>query len=97
MGAHTLTRADEIGQLLKVRCGVCSVSHFYRPGDVAQLFGNVTILDIEGRFHRSRCNSKEWIDLKYVLPSAADRVKMTVRHLVKIKSVRVPIWKDVRG
>ncbi len=94
----TLTRAAENGQLLKAKCGICSVTHFYRPGDIAQIYGEVTILDIEGRFRYSRrCSSKDWSNLSFVIPSAADRVKMTVRHLVEIKSVKVPVWKDVRG
>lgn len=94
---HTLAHAEEAGQLLKVRCGACSVTHFYRPGDLVQLFGEVTILDIEGQFRCSRCGSKSGIDLRYVLPTAAERMAMTVRHLVKVRSVRVPVWKDVRG
>lgn len=47
---HTLQRAADSGQLVRVRCGLCGVSHFYRPTDLAQLFGEVTILDLDGRF-----------------------------------------------
>ena len=94
---HTLSRAAESGQLLKVRCGSCSVAHHYRPSDLVQLFGEVTILDLAGRFRCSRCGSKDAIALTYVNPSAAERMKLTVRHLVKVKSVQVPVWKDVKG
>ncbi|MBD9375601.1 hypothetical protein IB238_23620 [Rhizobium sp. ARZ01] len=94
---HTLAKADENGQLLKVRCALCSVSHFYRPSDLVQLFGEVTILDLDGRFRCSRCGSRDGINLTYINPSAAERMKMTVRHLVKVRSIKVPVWKDVRG
>ncbi len=94
---HSLSKAEEIGQLVKVRCGFCSVTHFYRAGDIAQLVGDVTVLEIEGNFRCSRCGKKEAMTARLVLPSAAERVRMTVRHLVKIKNVKVPVWKDVRG
>lgn len=96
-GMHTLSRAEANGQLLNVRCGHCSIRHLYRPGDIAQLVGDVPLLDLEGRFKCSKCASKDAIDIRFVLPTAAERMGMTVRHLVKVKNVRVPVWKDVRG
>ncbi|WP_246302017.1 hypothetical protein [Mycoplana rhizolycopersici] len=94
---HCLSKAEEVGQLVKVRCGYCNVTHFYRPGDIVQLVGDLTILELDGSFRCSRCGKKEAVNATLVLPSAAERMTMTVRHLVKIRSVRVPVWKDVRG
>ncbi|MCD2184742.1 hypothetical protein [Rhizobium sp. GN54] len=94
---HSLSKAEEIGQLVKVRCGYCNVTHFYRAGDIAQLVGDVSVLEIEGNFRCSRCGKKDAMTATLVLPSAAEREKMTVRHLVTIKNVRVPVWHDVRG
>lgn len=90
-----MSQAAELGQLVKITCTWCKVTHRYDPADLHQLLGNVPFLDIEINFRCSKCGKREYLKSDLELPSARDRVGMTVRRLVEIRTVQRPVWKDV--
>ena len=86
----------ELGHLIKISCTWCRVSHCYGPADMITLLGDVPFLNIEIHFRCSDCGKKEYMMAYIENPPARERVGMTVRQLVEIRTVRRPIWKDVK-
>ncbi|MCV9965433.1 hypothetical protein OIU34_26500 [Pararhizobium sp. BT-229] len=92
----TMSTAVTHGQLIKLSCTWCKTTHRYEPADLMQLRGNVPFLNIEVNFRCSGCGKQEYLKSDLEVPSAKDRVGMTVRRLVEIKTVQRPVWKDVK-
>lgn len=82
------------GQLIKITCTWCKLSHWYFPGDLRIIFGDVGFRDIENRFRCQKCGKKEYLKADIELPSAKERVGMKVRRLVAIKIIRRPVWTE---
>lgn len=91
----TMAAAVDLGQLVKITCTWCKTSHRYEPGDLMNLLGNVPFLNIEINFRCSGCGQREYLKSDLEMPPAQERVGMTVRRLVEIKTVQRPVWKDV--
>ncbi|WP_139275986.1 hypothetical protein [Pararhizobium antarcticum] len=49
------------GQLIKITCSWCKLSHWYFPSDLRIIFGDVMFRNIENRFRRQRCGKKEYL------------------------------------
>ena len=82
------------GQLIKITCTWCKLSHWYFPSDLRILFGDVMFREIENRFRCQKCGKKEYLKADIHHPSAEERAGMKVRRLVAIKIVRRPVWKE---
>ena len=91
-----MSTAIEHGQFIKISCTWCHISHCYDPADLKQLIGDVPFLNIEIHFRCSDCGKKEYMMAYIENPPARERVGMVVRRLVEIRTVRRPIWKDVK-
>ena len=92
----TMSTAVELGQFIKISCTWCRVSHCYDPADLKQLLGDVPFVNIEIHFRCSDCGKKEYMMAYIENPPARERVGTTVRRLVEIRTVRRPVWKDVK-
>lgn len=91
---HTLTRAEETGQIVKIDCMYCRITHRYRCRDLLQLCGDVAIDEIACHFRCEKCNHKDYLRAIFELPWGSDIGKLRIRKLVRIKTVRKPVWKD---
>ncbi|RVC61481.1 hypothetical protein EN766_37970 [Mesorhizobium sp. M2A.F.Ca.ET.046.02.1.1] len=92
---QTLSRAHEIGQLIRVRCINCNITHHYLPGDLLKLMGDIPFWDVERHMRCERCKRREF-DVDILLPSAVQGVKIRVRRLVGVRMVRRAIWRDAK-
>ncbi|AZO63334.1 MAG: hypothetical protein E5Y51_05610 [Mesorhizobium sp.] len=88
---QTLSRAHDIGQLIRIRCINCNIIRHYLPGDLLKLMGDIPFWDVDMRCER--CKRREF-DVDILLPSAAEGVKTRVRRLVGVWMVRRVICKD---
>lgn len=91
-----MSRFSELGHLIKISCTWCRTSHFYDPADMITLLGDVPLLNIEINFRCSGCGKKEYMMSDVEFPPARERIGLTVRRLVEVRTVRRPIWKDVK-
>lgn len=90
---QTLSRAHEIGQLVRVRCLPCNITRHYRPGDLLKLMGDIPFWDVERHMRCERCKRRAF-DVDILLPSAVQGREIHVRRLVGVRMVRRVIWKD---
>jgi hypothetical protein len=89
-----LARAHERGDLVKVRCMHCNITRHYLPAELRQLAGDATCDEIRARMRCERCRLKEYLDVDFVLPTAAERVRIRLRRLVEVRMVRKIVWRD---
>jgi hypothetical protein len=51
--AWTLTHAHDAGQVAGIRCARCNVTRYYKPLELREVIGNVTIDDVRDKFAAS--------------------------------------------
>lgn len=90
----SLRDAAEAGQLLEVRCQFCRRTYRFFPRDLLQLTANVSLDRLACRFRCERCNCKDYMSLKVVQIWGSEPGKLTVRRLVRVTSIKKPIWED---
>jgi len=90
-----MSLAVELGQFIKISCQHCRVTHRYDPDDLIKVLGDVPFLNIQANFHCSKCGKRDYMSADLETPSARERVGMTVRKLVEIRTVRRPVWEDI--
>jgi hypothetical protein len=92
-----LSKAHEVGQIVRVRCFYCPGRRHYLPGDLQQVLGDVDVRAVSRRMRCERCYRSDGLEADVFVPVASERAKLTVRRLVEIKVRRVPVWRDVKG
>ncbi|KPH09114.1 hypothetical protein CO657_19790 [Rhizobium acidisoli] len=90
----SLSDADEAGQLLEVTCQFCKRTYRFFPRDLLKLTPNVSLDRLAGRFRCQRCDRADYMVLRVVQIWGSEYRKLTVRRLVKINTVKKPIWED---
>lgn len=88
-----LSRAQAVGQLVRVRCPICPGWRHYEPADLQCLLGDVDVNAVSRRMHCERCGG-HGMRAEVFIPVAAERARLKVRRLVAIKIKRVPVWRD---
>lgn len=90
----TLSRAHDVGQLVRVRCRLCPGWRHYMPDDLRRLLGDVDVHGIARRMRCELCGRRDEMQAEVFIPVAAERMRLTVRRLVDIKVRKVPVWRD---
>jgi len=90
----SLRDADEAGQLLEVTCQFCRTTYRYFPRDLLKLTADVSLDRLPSRFHCQRCDRADYMVLTVVQLWGSEYGKLPVRRLVKINTVKKPIWED---
>jgi len=67
---QTLSKAHEVGQLIRVRCFNCNITRHYLPGDLAKLVGDIPFWDVDRHMRCERCKRRD-LDVDILLPSAS--------------------------
>lgn len=91
---HTLSKAEETGQIVRIDCMHCRITQRYRCRDLLQLCGDVAIDEIAPHFRCETCKQKDYLRAIFELPWGHDIGKLRIRTLVRIKTVRKPVWKE---
>lgn len=90
----SLWEANAYGQLVRIECQWCSITRFYRPDDLIQLMGNRTLDRIAWKMRCDRCKRQDYLNVSFFLPTAREMEGRTVRRLVRVQTIRWPIWRD---
>ena len=90
----SLRDAADTGQLLEVTCQFCRRTYRFFPHDLLKLTANVSLDRLASRFHCLRCDRSDYMVLKVVQLWGSEYGKLTVRRLVRINTVKKPIWED---
>ena len=93
-GAWTLSNAHEVGQLVRVQCGLCNVRRWYQPKDLMEIFGDVEAELVGGKMNCERCGKNDCMHVQTQNPSARERQDIRVRRLAEIRVVRRMVWRD---
>jgi hypothetical protein len=91
---HTLSKAEETRQIVRIDCMYCRITHRYRCRDLLQLCGDVPVDEIAPQFRCDVCKHKDYLKAEFELPWGADTGKLRIRKLVRIKTLLKPVWKD---
>jgi hypothetical protein len=92
-----LSAAHDVGQLVRIRCLHCRLTRNYLPDDLNRLIGDIEIDRLEQRMRCQKCHLTDYIQVTLWFPTAEERQHLTVRRLVKIKTHRIPVWRDERS
>lgn len=92
--AWTLSKAATTHQLVKVSCGHCRIVRHYLPADLLELCPDIGLEQLPGHFRCETCHLRDYIGVDYYSPIASDTAKITIRRLVKVKTIRRPVWRD---
>jgi predicted metal-binding protein len=90
----TLSKAHDTGQLVCVSCGLCPGKRYYRPADLKVVFGDMDAHSLAPFMKCERCGKKDYMRAELVTPIGEEAVRIKVRRLVRIKTKRVPVWRD---
>ncbi|MHC2791190.1 DNA-directed RNA polymerase subunit RPC12/RpoP [Mesorhizobium jarvisii] len=89
-----LTNAHDAGQVAGIRCGRCNIKRFYKPLDLRELIGNVTIGEVKEKMRCQKCGSKEWMDAELFHPTGEQAHAIRFRRLKEIRWERRVVWRD---
>ena len=92
--AFTLSDADQLCQVVRVHCHYCRTTRHYLPKDLITLLGDVPAYSMASRMRCDHCRRNEYVSAKCVFVSGPDIGTIRVRHLVEVKTVKVPIWRE---
>ncbi|MBX4908397.1 MULTISPECIES: hypothetical protein [Rhizobium] len=90
----SLRDAADANQLLEVTCQLCRRTYRFFPRDLLKLTKDVSLDRLAGRFRCQLCDRREYMNLKVVQIWGSEIGKLPVRRLVKVTSVKKPIWED---
>ncbi|TPI22172.1 hypothetical protein [Mesorhizobium sp. B4-1-1] len=92
--AWTLTHAHDAGQACGIRCGKCNLKRFYKPLELREVIGNVTIDEVREKVRCQQCGSREWMDAELFHPTGEQAHTIRYRRLVQIRWEKRVIWRD---
>ncbi|TBH22195.1 hypothetical protein ELG64_01070 [Rhizobium leguminosarum] len=90
----SLRDAAEAGQLLEVTCQFCRTTYRFFPDDLLKLTTNVSLARLASRFRCERCDRGDYMNLKVLQIWRSEFGKLKVRRLIKVTTVKKPIWED---
>ncbi|KUM26705.1 hypothetical protein AU467_20485 [Mesorhizobium loti] len=67
--AWTLTHAHDAGQVAGIRCARCNVTRYYKPAELREVIGNVTIDEVRDKVRCQKCGSREWMSAQLFHPT----------------------------
>ncbi|RUW52987.1 hypothetical protein EOA32_10920 [Mesorhizobium sp. M1A.F.Ca.ET.072.01.1.1] len=90
----TLTHAHDAGQVAGIRCARCNVTRYYKPNELREVIGNVTIDGVRDKVRSQQCKSREWMSAQLFHPTAEQAHTIRFRRLVQIRWEKRVIWRD---
>ncbi|UWU17353.1 hypothetical protein N2599_31890 (plasmid) [Rhizobium sullae] len=92
----TLSQYDDgSNMLININCIRCKIRHHYRPQDLLEVCGDVALDKVTRQFRCERCGRKDYLEVSLDSLMTSEMTKLKVRRLVKIKTIRRPVWEDV--
>ena len=92
--AWTLTHAHDAGQVAGIRCARCNVTRYYKPLELREVIGNVTIDEVRDKVRCQQCKSREWMSAQLFHPTGEQAHTIRYRRLVEIRWEKRVVWRD---
>lgn len=86
--------AQNAGQVARIRCGHCNIKRFYKPGELREVIGNVTVDELRRKVRCEKCGSKDSMNAELFHPVGAEAQTIRFRRLLEIRWERRVIWRD---
>ena len=79
------THAHDAGRVVGIRCGKCNLTRLYKPLELREMIGNVTIDKVREKVRCQQCGSREWMDAQLLHPNGEQAHTIRFRRLVQIR------------
>ncbi|MBZ9817633.1 hypothetical protein [Mesorhizobium sp. CA7] len=89
-----MTHAHDAGQVPGIRCARCNITRYYKPLELREVIGNVTIDEVRDKARCQKCGSREWMSAQLFHATGEQAHTIRFRRLVEIRRERRVIWRD---
>ncbi|WP_148227600.1 hypothetical protein [Fulvimarina pelagi] len=90
-----LSRLGQLGHIVRLRCNYCRTGpRFYRPEDLIVLVGDREVDRLRRRLTCEVCGRKDYVEIDSPLLTGQERQSVIVRRLVRVSTIRRPIWRE---
>lgn len=86
--------AHEAGQIARISCGHCNIKRYYKPAELREVVGNVTIDEVRKHARCQTCGKKEFMQADLFHAYGQELVTIRFRRLVQIRWEKRVIWRD---
>lgn len=90
----TLRAAGDQGQIIRVTCNLCRITHNYLPDDLEKLSGNLPLDRLLTKFKCDGCGKRDYLQMKLHFPHGSEYGTLQIRRLKRIRTITVPVWWD---
>ena len=80
--------------VMNIRCGHCNVKRLYKPSELREVIGNVTVDQLRTKVRCEKCGRKESMNAELFHPVGQELVEIRFRRLVEIRWEKRIIWRD---
>jgi hypothetical protein len=89
-----LSQTHDLGCIVRVRCNYCQSVRHYVPEDVIKLIGDVEVDGLRRRLRCEGCGRRDYVEVEAIVLFPQERVGVVVRRLVKVRTIRRPVWRN---
>lgn len=89
-----LSQAHDLGAIIRVRCNYCQSLRHYAPADMLTLLGDVEVDSLRRRLRCEGCDRRDYVEVEMKALFPQERVGIIVRRLVRVRTIRRPVWRD---
>ncbi|MBZ9921591.1 hypothetical protein LB579_28245 [Mesorhizobium sp. BR1-1-7] len=79
---------------MRLRCGHCNIKRFYKPAELREVVGNITIDEVRAKVRCQTCGEKRSMNAELFHPVGQELQTICFRRLVEIRWERRVIWRD---
>ncbi|MGX5801912.1 hypothetical protein ACWGS9_11760 [Bradyrhizobium sp. Arg314] len=72
----------------------CNVTRYYKPLELREVIGNVTIDEVRDKARCQKCGSREWMSAQLFHATGEQAHTIRFRRLVEIRWEKRVIWRD---
>ena len=81
---YRLSMAETSGQLVKLSCRLCKITHHYRSGELTRAVWRRHRRTYRAAVPRKGCGNKDYLEANFILPYGPNIPKIRVRELVEV-------------
>ncbi|MER8639312.1 hypothetical protein [Mesorhizobium sp. M1365] len=86
--------AHNAGQVGRLSCGLWNIRRFYKPLELREVIGNVTIDQVRAKVRCEKCGRKDSMRAELFHPVGQELETIRFRRLVEIRWERRVVWRD---
>ncbi|TIQ36271.1 MAG: hypothetical protein E5X48_10835 [Mesorhizobium sp.] len=86
--------AHDAGQIARISCGHCNIKRHYKPAELREVVGNLTIEEVRRKARCQVCGKTEFMHAELIHAHGQELVTIRFRRLKEIRWERRVIWRD---